>query len=118
MSSNPVKLAPFNADFTAENGPIAIERRSMPNGLNDLSAGIVRFPDGGRSEPWTLPYEEAFYVIEGQLTLHVVDGDSVVVPGGEVVTLEKGCTVEYEGEPGTTAFFCLVPANWLETLES
>lgn len=116
MSSHPVKLAPFNAEFTAQNGPIDIERRSTPNGLSDLSAGIVTFPAGGRSEPWTLPYEEAFYVIGGQLSLHVGD-ETVVVPAGEVVTLEKGCTVEYEGEPGTTAFFCLVPANWLETVD-
>ncbi|GAA2082310.1 cupin domain-containing protein [Aeromicrobium tamlense] len=115
--SHPVRLAPFNADFTAQNGPIDIERRSMPNGLSELSAGIVRFPDGGRSEPWTLPYEEAFYVIDGELSLHVGD-ETIVVPAGEVVTLEKGCTVEYEGTPGTNAFFCLVPANWLETMES
>ena len=80
--------------------------------------GIVRFPDGGASDPWKLPYEEAFYVISGTLTLTVVGGESVVVPAGEVVTLEKGCTVVYEGEPGTTAFFCLVPANWLESVES
>lgn len=117
MTDLPVKLAPFNANFTAKNGPIDIERRSMPNGLKELSAGMVRFPDGGRSEPWTLPYEETFYVIEGELSLHV-DGQTVVVPAGEVVTLEKGCTVEYEGTVGTVAFFCLVPANWLETVEA
>lgn len=117
MSDHPVKLAPFNQEFTAQNGPIDVERRSLPNGLSELSAGIVRFPSGGSSDPWTLPYEEAFYVIEGQLSLHV-GGETVVVPAGEVVTLEKGCTVVYEGEPGTSAFFSLVPANWLETAES
>lgn len=116
MSENPVRLAPFNADFTAENGPIKVERRSLPNGLKELSAGIVRFPDGGKSDPWTLPYEEAFYVISGRLILHH-ENESIEVPAGEVVTLEKGCTVVYEGDPGTVAFFCLVPANWLETME-
>lgn len=114
MSSHPVKLAPFHLDHTAKNGPIDVERRTLPNGLVELSAGIVRFPQGGRSDPWTLPYEEAFYVIEGRLMLHVGE-ETVEVPAGEVVTLEKGCTVEYEGEVGTVAFFCLVPANWLET---
>lgn len=117
MSDHPVKLAPFNADFTAENGPAKVERRSMPNGLKELSAGIMHMPDGGRTDPWTLPYEEAFYVISGRLILHVGD-ESVEVPAGEVVTLEKGCTVVYEGDPGTSAFFSLVPANWLELQES
>lgn len=114
MSDQPVKLAPFNSEFTAENGPVKVERRSFPNGLTELSVGIVRFPEAGSTEPWTLPYEEAFYVIKGRLVLHH-DDSSVVVGVGEVVTLEKGCTVVYQGDAGTSAFFSLVPANWLDS---
>lgn len=116
MSETPVRLAPFNTDFTAENGPVKVERRSKPSGLTELSAGMVHFPEAGSTDPWTLPYEEAFYVIEGCLTLHC-DGQAVVARAGDVVTLEKGSTVVYEGEAGTRAFFSLVPANWLELLE-
>lgn len=115
MSSNdPVRVMPFNAEFTGESGPVKVDRRSKPSELTELSAGFVTFPDGGKTDQWTLPYEEVFYVIEGELALHV-DGRTVTVAADEVVTLEKGATVVYEGTPGTRAFFSLVPANWQET---
>jgi ethanolamine utilization protein EutQ len=114
-SSNVVRVMPFDAEFTAENGPVKVDRRTKPSGLTELSAGFVTFPEGGATDPWTLPYEEVFYVIEGELTLHL-EGRPIVAGAGEVVTLEKGVTVVYEGTPGTRAFFSLVPANWLETL--
>lgn len=115
ISNDPVRVMPFNADFTAENGPVKVDRRSKPSELTELSAGFVDFPDGGKTDPWTLPYEEVFYVIEGELILHL-DGRTVSAASGDVVTIEKGATVEYEGTPGTRAFFSLVPANWLETM--
>ena len=116
-SSHPVRVMPFDAEFTAENGPVKVDRRTKPSGLTELSAGFVTFPEGGATDPWTLPYEEVFYVIEGELTLHL-DGRPTVAAAGEVVTLEKGATVVYEGAPGTRAFFSLVPANWLEILNA
>lgn len=117
ISNEPVRLMPFNAEFTAENGPIKVDRRSKPSALTELSAGFVTFPDGGRSEPWTLPYEEVLYVIEGTLTLHVGD-EAVVAETDELVTLENGATVVYEGTPGTRVLFSLVPADWLEKMEN
>jgi ethanolamine utilization protein EutQ len=113
LSSNPVRMMPFDEAFTAENGPVKVDRRSKPSELVELSAGFVTFPAGGATDPWTLPYEEVFYVVEGELTIHL-DGTPIIAAAGDVVTLEKGVTVVYEGAPGTRAFFSLVPANWLE----
>lgn len=114
-SNEPVRVMPFDAEFTAENGPVKVDRRSKPSALTQLSAGFVDFPEAGRTDTWTLPYEEVFYVIEGELTLHVGD-HAIVAAADEVVTIEKGATVVYEGSAGTRAFFSLVPANWLELM--
>lgn len=112
-TSSAVRVMPFDAEYTAKNGPVKVDRRTRPSGLTELSAGFVTFPDGGATDPWTLPYEEVFYVIEGELALHL-DGRPIMAAAGEVVALEKGVTVVYEGSPGTRAFFSLVPADWLE----
>lgn len=111
--ASPVRNMPFDQEFTGVNGPVAIDRRSKPTGLTELSAGFVTFTESGATDPWTLPYEEAFYVIEGELTLHLGDA-RIVGRAGDVLTLEKGVTVVYEGTAGTRAFFSLVPADWLE----
>jgi ethanolamine utilization protein EutQ len=107
---------PYDEESSGSFGPVQVDRRTPPFGLAELAAGFVHFPDGGGTDPWTLPYEEVFYVIEGQLTLHVEtdgeDGGDVVANVGDVVALHRGATVRYEGTPGTRAFYSLVPQDW------
>ena len=99
------------------NGPVIIDRRTPGSGLSELSSGFVDFEVGGSTEPWTLQYEEAFYVISGEMKLHF--GDEVVVGRpGDVLSIEKGTTVVYEGTEGTRAFFSLVPADWAQRIGS
>jgi ethanolamine utilization protein EutQ len=114
MSEPVVKLAPALAKYTVHNGPMEVELRSAPNGLKQLAAGIIRFDEGGSTDPWRLPYEEALFVMDGRLRLHV-DATTVVVDPGEVVTIPRGATVVYEGDPGTRAFYALTPADWYKT---
>jgi len=116
MTISPVRNMPFDAEFTATNGPLAVDRRSKASGLTELSTGFVEFTESGATDPWTLPYEETLYVIEGRLTL-ACDGDEVVGSPGDLITLERGTTVVYSGTAGTRLVFSLVPANWLETME-
>lgn len=111
-----VRNMPFDAEFTASNGPLAIDRRSKPSGLRELSAGFVEFTETGATEPWTLPYEEVLYVVQGELTLTHGE-EQVVAQAGDLVTLEKGATVVYAGTAGTRLVFSLVPADWLEAQE-
>lgn len=112
-TASPVRNMPFDQEFTGVNGPVAIDRRSKPTRLTELSAGFITFTESGTTEPWTLPYEEVFYVIEGELTLHLGE-ERIVGRPGDVLTLEEGVTVTYEGTAATRAFFSLVPADWLE----
>lgn len=116
MSTLPVRTLPFDADYTATNGPVTIDRRSEPSGLTELSAGFVTFTETGATDPWTLPYEESFYVIEGEMTV-ILDGERITARAGEVLTLERGVSVVYEGTEGTRAFFSLVPADWRKQQE-
>ncbi|MFI8975030.1 hypothetical protein ACIGO9_19235 [Nocardia asteroides] len=103
--------APAIEKYTVPNGPMTVELRTAPNGLKQLGGGIIRFDDGGSGEPWKLPYEEVLCVLTG--TLRVAFDDTEIVAGpGEVVTIPRGALVVYTGEPGTSAFYALTPADW------
>ncbi|MEV6059950.1 cupin domain-containing protein [Nocardia asteroides] len=115
MSEPKVALAPSNPKFSFDNGPMVVDLRTPGKGLSDLGGGVVRFDQGGSTDPWRLPYEEIIYVISGELTLHIDGGASLSVPAGEVVTIGKGAKVVYEGTPGTQGFFALTPADWHKT---
>ena len=109
-----VRLAPAVEKYVVANGPMTIEMRSVPSGLTALAAGIVRFDEGGSTDPWSLPYEEVFHVSSGELRIHI--GDDMVAAGpGEVLTIPRGTTVVYEGTSGTEAFYALTPADWYRT---
>jgi len=114
MKARPVCNLPFDDGNTATNGPLAIDRRSAASALTELSAGFVEFSETGATDPWTLPYEEALYVIEGRMTL-TYDDEQVVCEPGDLITLERGTTVVYSGTVGTRVLFSLVPANWRES---
>ena len=110
----PVRVLGENAEHVAEDPPLRIDRRSRASALKELAAGFVDFPDGGEMGPWTLPYEEVFYVVTGTLSLHY--GERTVSGGpGAVLAIQRGATVTYEGAPGTRVFYSLVPANWMES---
>ncbi|WP_158888090.1 hypothetical protein [Amycolatopsis anabasis] len=114
MAEPTVRLAPAAPKYTFDNGPMLVELRTGGKGLSHLGGGIIRFDDGGKTEPWRLPYEEIVGVIEGELVLHADGVDPVVVPAGEMATLPKGATVVYEGAPGTRAFYALTPSDWFK----
>jgi ethanolamine utilization protein EutQ (cupin superfamily) len=103
--------APQQDRYTFDNGPMKLELRSARTGLNELAGGILRLDDGGAGEPWKLPYEELLYVITGNLRLRFADQTLALAPG-EVAAIPRGAEVVYEGDPGTTAFYALTPANW------
>lgn len=105
---------PFDHSLTAPSGPFVLDRRSRASALTQLSAGFMESADGGRGEPWTLPYEEIVYVISGVLTLHMEGAESVVIEPDEFATIEQGTTIIYEATPGTRALYALAPADWLE----
>jgi quercetin dioxygenase-like cupin family protein len=104
-------LAPAIEKYVVENGPMTVEMRSTPNGLKELAGGIIRFDNGGKGDPWRLPYEEILHVTAGKLRLYC-GGTVLEARPGDVVTIPRGAEVVYEGVPGTQAFYALTPANW------
>ena len=104
-------LAPATEKFTIDNGPMTVELRSATRGLTRIGGGIIRFDHGGAAEPWKLPYEEILCVLTGTLRIKFAD-DLLEAGPGEVITVPHGAEVVYEGEPGTTAFYALSPADW------
>lgn len=92
----------------------AIRMTQHQTGFAELSAGLNWFTNDEVSPEWTTPYEEALYIIEGEVHLRTPDGLHVVGHAGDVLTIEKGTTVTYQGMPGSRLFFALTPANWME----
>lgn len=92
-------------------GSITIDRRGRSTGLRHIGAGIAEWADATPSEPWVLPYEEALYIISGELTIEA-DGYAVVGRTGDVVTAEKGVEMVTYATPGTRVFFASYPGNW------
>ncbi|WP_191244330.1 cupin domain-containing protein [Amycolatopsis deserti] len=96
-------------------GPISIDRRTVGSGLVDLATGFAEFVDDAPADEWVQPYEEALYVLEGELKIRV-NGHTVVGTPGDVIAVEKGATVSASGKVGTRVYFAVVPANWRETM--
>ena len=71
---------------------------------NDLGAGIVEFED--ISIPWTLNYNEVFYVLEGELRFRTDEGVTVGKPG-DLIFISEGTTFRYEAIGKARAFFAL-----------
>jgi ethanolamine utilization protein EutQ len=71
---------------------------------DDLGAGIVEFED--ISIPWTLNYNEVFYVLEGELRFRTDEGVTVGKPG-DLIFIPEGTTFRYEASGRARAFFAL-----------
>ncbi|WP_172653033.1 hypothetical protein [Rhodococcus opacus] len=115
MTSVTVRNIAYDGTNTTYFEPVEVDHRTTGSGLNELGGVFMTFDRDGRTEPWTLRYEEVIYVVSGQLTLTVAaEGEESVVSGveGDVITLHKGSTVRYGGTQGTRLFVSLVPVNW------
>jgi len=110
--SEAITVVEFDEQFTSPFAPFVLDRRSRATPLTQLSAGFLVSQNGGSAEPWTLPYEEVLYGIEGRATLHVEGQKDVVVGPGDFVVLPKGTTVVYEAAPGTRILYAVAPADW------
>jgi ethanolamine utilization protein EutQ len=105
---------PFDPAHVDVLGSITVDRRSFASGLSHITAGFAEWIAGEVMEPWVLPYEEALYVISGELTI-VADGKTIVGRPGDMITCEKGTTQVATAIPGTRVFFASYPRDWRET---
>lgn len=114
----PIQLLREDEEFRAEVGTSIANRMSRQCGFKDLSVGFSDIVTGDETDPWTAPYEEALYVVTGELHLRTDQGQHLVGKPGDILTIEKGTTVTYQGTPGTRMVFALTPANWMEFTEA
>ncbi len=113
MTDSPtIALLPEDDEHRSPVGTGFANRLTRKIGFTDLSAGFMEFTESGEGDPWTAPYEEVLYVVSGRLDLRTPDGRHETGLPGDVLTIEKGATVTYDGSAGTKLFFALTPANW------
>jgi allantoin racemase len=116
MSNQPgVRVLPADVSETKSFGPSTMEHRTAQARFEQLGVYIEDFPEGGSTDPWTLEYEEAVFVVAGRASVTVVNptGDVGVSAGaGEIIAIPKGSTVRYGGTPGTRLLLAMAPVNW------
>lgn len=121
MTTSPVRASKpeHKADHVNRFGPATIEGRTADCGLSDLGTFFMVYDQEGRSDPWTLVYEETIFVIEGRVSLRIVEDDAerqLEAGPGELVVLPKGTTVCYGAEIGTRTLLSISPVNWRDAV--
>lgn len=104
---------PSKPELVEVMGSVRLDRRSPATGLSHIGFGLAEWTDSTPSEPWVLPYEEALYVIAGEITILAADQRIVGRPG-DVVTVERGTEIISWASPGTRVFYASHPGNWRE----
>ncbi|MGW6460317.1 hypothetical protein ACWF94_31085 [Streptomyces sp. NPDC055078] len=90
---------------------IQLNRCVADVGRTGLGGGLMRFGEDEEMGPWTLTYDEVFYVLAGELTI-TGPRTQVRLGPGEIGLIETGTTVTYRGTAGTEAFYSVTPRDW------
>ncbi|GAA4013582.1 hypothetical protein [Streptomyces plumbiresistens] len=115
MSTQLVRNIPFDGEATTEFTPSRTDDRYKNSHLTELGPAFLTFEEGGHTDRWTLRYEEVLYVVDGELTLSVTEGEkeyTVTGAKGDVLAIGKGATVRYGGTKGTRVFVAFTPLDW------
>jgi ethanolamine utilization protein EutQ (cupin superfamily) len=119
MSTPLVSKISFDADKLTAFAPATSDDRYKNSQLTELGPAFMTWEEAGQTDQWVIGFEEALYVIAGELTINAVeDGHAYTVSGtaGDVLTVGKGATVSYTGTAGTRAFVCFSPLNWQDLI--
>lgn len=63
---------------------------------------------------WTLNYDEMDIVLEGTLTVKLMDGSEVSAKSGEVLFIPKGSSIVFHTPNYAKFVYVVYPANWQE----
>jgi ethanolamine utilization protein EutQ (cupin superfamily) len=121
MNDRMVQNLQFNPEHTTDYGSQHTEDRYKTSPLKELGPAFYVFDEDSETAQLTLGYEELLYIVEGQMTLTVMEGDqtySVQGGPGDVLAISKGSTLSYAAIKGTRAFVTFTPLNWEDLLES
>jgi ethanolamine utilization protein EutQ (cupin superfamily) len=94
-------------------GDVVAEPASQPvSGSSGFAAGFVDFRD--LEMDFTVTYDEACYVIDGEIRFTPRDGAEVVVRTGEVFLIRYGTDVHVRVPDRCRIFYAVHPADWIE----
>jgi ethanolamine utilization protein EutQ (cupin superfamily) len=108
-----VRVTPDQMPYEEQVPGMSVARVVTEAGITEIGGGYLRFTAGAELKDWTLHYDEAIFVHEGELRI-VHNGETTAVRPGEGVVIARGTTVTYRGSAGTLASYVLYPANWQE----
>jgi ethanolamine utilization protein EutQ (cupin superfamily) len=97
-------------DFTRG---MKLSRAITAAGSTVLGGGWVKMDGSGELKDWTLPYDEALYVVRGELTIDCEERSTVAGPG-QAILMAHGSKVSFKAKPDTVGFFALFPRDWRE----
>jgi len=92
-------------------GVAHIARMVGPELSRTMGVGVARFE--GISVPWTVLYDEAIVVLEGEFRLRAGDEAFDCKPG-DVLWIPENTPIVYETDKGksATVFYALHPVDW------
>lgn len=92
------------------NGKAGISRLVGPELSETMGVGVARFDDC--SVEWTVLYDEAIVVLEGEFHLRLQDRLIVARPG-DVIWVPENTPLRYEGKRAVVCY-ALYPVDWRE----
>jgi ethanolamine utilization protein EutQ len=110
VSGGSVRLEPFD---TGTPGDKVFLKDIITSKDNDnIAAGFMTIE---KCEfPWTLTYDEIDYVIEGELTIKVVNGKDISGKAGDVIMIPKNTSIKFSAPEYAKFIYITYPANWAE----
>ena len=70
-----------------------------------ITCGLFRMEKGGSLE-YTYSYDEAKFIVAGEMTLAEEGGETFQASAGDVVYFGKGATITFSSESSGLAFYC------------
>ena len=70
-----------------------------------ITCGLFRMAAGDALD-YTYSYDEAKFIIDGEMTLTEEGGDPVHVKAGDVVYFDKGAKIRFSSKSSGLAFYC------------
>ena len=104
-----VKCEPFDVGVPAK---VALKDVVTLEESPRLGCGILEIDHS--SYPWTLNYDEFYYVIEGVLEI-LVDGRCVRGGKGDIIYIPRGSSVHFSSPETVRAAYFTYPADWWRT---
>jgi len=101
-----VKCTPYDVGVTAK---VALSDLVTLQESPRMGCGILEIDHS--AYPWTLTYDEFYYVVNGILEV-IVEGRHVTGRAGDVLHIPKGTSIHFSSPETCRAVYFTYPADW------